>query len=104
MTGPAVEQVVQGPMLGWSTPERDRRFNRFCKQYLSFPHGFGAGTPFVVSKEQRRWVKSVDNARITVVMVARGNGKSTFGAAMALWTLVDPYPGDLAPEIVVVSN
>ena len=64
---------------------RSTQLRDFIEGNLKIPTGYGAGEPFRVHRFQRKILKAAfDGARITMVSLPRGNGKSTFFAAVAL--------------------
>ena len=99
-----LEVVAGGSLLDWQGTSRVRRFNRFCETHLLIPHGFGAGKPMKLYKTQKEWVRSLVSAPITVITVAKGNTKSTLGAALAVWWAADPPPPDIRPQVVIVAG
>ncbi|TLP75614.1 terminase [Nesterenkonia sphaerica] len=62
------------------------QFALFCKKYVKTPKGAGARKPFEVRDWQRQLVASLleDRPKIALWVIARGNGKSTLVAALAL--------------------
>lgn len=86
-------------------PSRHARAIRFIETYCRPPKGYGAGQPMVLAPFQKEWLEEVlaDGMRAAAMSVARGNGKSTFLAAVGLWALFDPDEGG-APQIPVVAT
>jgi len=64
---------------------RSTQIRDFIEEHLLIPAGYGAGQKFRVHRFQRKILKAAfDGARITMVSLPRGNGKSTFFAAVTL--------------------
>lgn len=99
-----LEPETLGSMLPWKGTDRLRRFRRFCSEFLTIPTGFGAGGPLDLYPTQVEWARAFTRDPIVVIVVGRGNTKSTLAAAVAIWAVVDCYPGDQRPEVVIVAN
>ena len=93
-----------GSLLEWKGRSRVRRFIRFCESHILIPHGHNAGEPMRLYKTQKEWVRALTSAPITIITVAKGNTKSTLAAALAVWWAIDPPPGDIRPEIIIVAG
>lgn len=81
-----------------------KRIDGFTKRYLLVPSGVGVSEPFVYRPWQIEMVKALYNAprpRQGLVSVARGNGKSTFAATLAIYEL---FTVESAQVIVVASD
>lgn len=72
--------------------------------YCIVPKGYGSGKPIKLAAYQKRWLKRVLRAgvRSAVMQLPRGNGKSTFLAALGLWATFDPGPAG-APQVPIVG-
>lgn len=73
--------------LPWRPRSRGAdQFALFCKKFITTPKGAGAKKPFEVRDWQRDLVASLleDKPKISLWSIARGNGKSTLVAALAL--------------------
>ena len=95
-------------------PEQPRRFERWCFKNLVFPAGFGGGKPVIWQEWQREhiiypllglfWDDPPEDVPVGSRVVqqmfylsARGTGKTTIAAALALWVLDDGW--DPQPDI-----
>ena len=103
--GKKLENDRPGPWLRWRTKERHARAIRFIETYCRSPKGYGAGQPLKLAEFQKEWLEEVlaDGVQAAVMSVGRGNGKSTFLAALGLWGLFDPDESG-APQIPVVAT
>ena len=74
---------------------RAARCIRFIESYCRVPKGTGARRPVRLRGWQRRIVREVlrPGVRNAVVSLARGNGKSSLAAFLALWAFVDGPEG-----------
>jgi len=90
--------------MEWRQKSRYSRAVRFIETYCIVPKGYGAGKPMRLAKFQKRWLRKALAAgiRAAVLQLPRGNGKSTFLAAIAVWAVFDPRHGD-APQVAVVG-
>src|SRR5690606_33623187 len=78
---------------------------RFIETYCIPPKGFGAGKPMKLAKFQKEWLEEVLSGeyRAAVESIPRGNGKSTFKAALATWAVFDPDDtGD--PQVPIIAT
>lgn len=104
------------PWVEWAEPRgSSKRAIRWIETYVILVKGHGAGKPINLAKHQKAWLRRVldsedaDGGRLPVdvsialLSVARGNGKSTFMAAVALWFLFDP-PSDSVPQVPIVAT
>jgi phage terminase large subunit-like protein len=95
----------RAPWLDWPETNRAERCIRFIETYCILPKGYGANQRMRLAEFQKDWLRAVlaDNNRSAVMAVPRGNGKSTFLAAVALWAVFDPDPLSGAPQVPVVA-
>lgn len=81
------------PLPGWEPDaEGAARFALFCQRYVLVPKGTGAKDPFVLRPWQVRLVSSLlDSGEVALALwvLARGQGKSTLTAALAVHHLFD---------------
>lgn len=73
--------------LPWNPRTRGaEQFRLFCKKYIKTPKGRGAKQPFLIRDWQKDLTASLldSEAKIILWSIARGNGKSTLTAALAL--------------------
>jgi phage terminase large subunit-like protein len=103
--GKKLENDSPGPWLKWRVKARHARAIRFIETYCASPKGYGAGKPLKLAAYQKEWLEEVlaDEVTAAVMSVGRGNGKSTFLAALGLWALFDPDESG-APQIPVVAT
>jgi len=78
---------------------------RFIETYCRSPKGVGFGKPIKLAAFQKKFLramlaKGVDAAILTT---PRGNGKSTFGGAVAVWALFDDDDTG-APQVPIVAT
>jgi len=94
-----------GPWKKSTRRRRDLRAIEFIEKYCVLPKGYGAGRPVRLAKFQKAWLKDTlaDGVGSSVMEVARGNGKSTFLAAVALWALFDDDETG-APQVPIVAT
>lgn len=96
---------TDGPWRRWRTKERHARAIRWIETYCIPPKGYGAGKPLRLAAYQKAWLEEVLAAGVTsaAMEVPRGNGKSTFLAALALWSLYDDDASG-QPQIPIVAT
>jgi phage terminase large subunit-like protein len=104
--GKKLENATPGPWARWKVTDRHARAIKFIETYCRSPKGYGQGQPLKLAEFQKHWLEEVlgpDEVTAAVMSVGRGNGKSTFLAALGLWALVDPDESG-APQIPVVAT
>src|SRR5438045_2516421 len=93
----------------WKAPDwPKRRYDRavkFIETYCRAPKGRGHGQPLKLGPFQKRFLKAVlaDGIDASVLTTPRGNGKSTFGGALALWALYDDDETG-SPQVPIVAT
>ena len=95
------------PWLSWSeAPRTPARAIRWIETYCRLPKGYGSGQLMVLAPFQREWLEAVlaPGVDSAVMSVPRGNGKSTFLAAVALWALFDADPVSGAAQVPIVAT
>jgi len=101
-----LEDTSEGPWRRWRTRSRSARAIRFIESYCPPPKGFGAGENLRLAGFQKErleeWLE--DGVNSAAMSVARGNGKSTFLAAVGLWALFDADAAGGAPQVPVVAT
>ena len=101
---PGVKSAVVLERLDWSPRSKGvDRFRLFCKRFLRVPKGEGALSPFVLRPWQCDALRPVfeSDAKIHVLAIPRGNGKSAQIAALALFGM---YLGGQGARIVIVAQ
>jgi phage terminase large subunit-like protein len=103
--GKKLENTEPGPWVRWKVRKRPARAIKFIETYCRSPKGYGAGQPLKLAQFQKDWLEEVLARDVTaaVMSVGRGNGKSTFLAALGLWALFDPDDSG-APQIPIVAT
>lgn len=78
---------------------------RWIETYVTLPKGHGSGARMRLARFQKRWLKRALKRGINsaVLSLPRGNGKSTFLAALALWALFCPGEGG-APQVPIIAT
>ena len=71
---------------------------------LTVTQGRLAGQPFTLAPWERRFVRGLSRAPSAALSVARGNGKSTFTAALAAAAFVGPLAEPRADVVCVASS
>lgn len=94
-----------GPWLAWPETDRAERAIRFIETYCRTPKGYTAGQLIELAPFQKAWLREVlvDDVTSAVMQIPRGNGKSSFLAAVALWAVFDPDSSG-APQVPVVAT
>lgn len=95
-----------GPWTLWPETDRAARAIRFIETYCRAPKGYRAGQPIRLADFQKAWLRRVLRPGISSAVLAlpRGNGKSSFLAAVALWAVFDPDPDGGAPQVPIVAT
>lgn len=95
-----------GPWLAWPETARAERCIRFVETYCRTPKGYTAGRLMVLAPFQKAWLHRVLKPGVSSAMmsVPRGNGKSSFLAAVAVWALFDPDPQGGAAQVPIVAT
>ena len=108
--GNAAKRVLDESLPPWKTDPswpraRHERAIRFITEYLTPPKGHGFGEPFTLAPFQRTFLRKAlaDGIDAAILTTPRGNGKSTFGAALALWALFDDDATG-APQVPIVAT
>jgi len=84
---------------------RASRAIRFIETYCRAPKGEGFGSPVRLAPFQKRFLRDVlaPGVDIGVLGTPRGNGKSTFGGALAVWALFDDDETG-SPQVPVIAT
>lgn len=102
-----LEDTSEGPWRRWRTKSLHARAIRFIESYCPPPKGFGAGENLKLARFQKERLEEwlADGVNSAAMSVARGNGKSTFLAAVGVWAVFD---GEVAfggaPQVPVVAT
>lgn len=100
-----LQNTTEGPWGSWRTKALHARAIRFCETFCRPPKGKGHGKPLKLAAFQKEWLEDVlaPGVDVGVQSIPRGNGKSTFRAAVALWAVFD---GDAtgAPQVPIVAT
>lgn len=104
----ASKRVVDDSPGPWTKSTRRARHQRaieFIERYCVLPKGYGNGKPMKLAKFQKEWLKRslAGDVGSSVMEVARGNGKSSFLAAVGLWALFDDVETG-APQVPIVAT
>jgi len=99
------ERNSPGPWSKWTETDRAERAIRFIETYIKTNKGFTAGQNIRLAEYQKEWLREVykPGIRSAVMSLPRGNGKSTFLAAVAVHALFDPDAGG-APQIPIIAT
>lgn len=101
-----IADTSPGPWKSW--PRKMSRWGRairFIETYCRAPKGAGHGQPLKLAMEQKEFLEEAlaDGVDLAVLGTPRGNGKSTFGGALADWaTFDDDETG--APQVPIVAT
>ncbi len=100
-----LEDDSLGPWSEWPETDRASRALRFIETYCKPPKGYGAGKPIQLAGFQRDWLVEAfsDGVSSSAMSCPRGNGKSTFLAALALWAVFDADESG-APQVPIVAT
>jgi len=100
-----VADTSPGPWRDWKTRSRHGRAIRFIETYCAPAKGKGHGKPLKLAKFQKDWLKAAltDGVEVAVLETPRGNGKSTFGGAIAVWAVFDDMETG-APQVPVIAT
>lgn len=95
-----------GPWTLWPETDRAARAIRFIETYCKLPKGYTAGQLMRLAEFQKTWLHEVHRPGVSsaAMQIARGNGKSSFLAAVAVWAVFDPDPEGGAPQVPVVAT
>jgi len=107
-TGNASKRVADtsaGPWKAWTKMSRAARAIRFIETYCRPPKGQGHGEPVKLAPFQRDFLEQAlaDRMDLAVLGTPRGNGKSTFGGALAVWALYDDDETG-APQVPIIAT
>ena len=101
-----IADASPGPWKAW--PRKMSRWGRaikFIETYCRAPKGVGHGTPVKLAPFQREFLEEIlaDGVDLAVLATPRGNGKSTFGGAIATWAVFDDDETG-APQVPIIAT
>lgn len=107
-SGNAAKRVADtspGPWKSWPRMSLWGRAIRFIETYCRPPKGTGHGQPLRLATEQKEFLEEAlaDGIDLAVDSTPRGNGKSTFGGALADWAVFDNDETG-APQVPIVAT
>ena len=84
---------------------RANRAIRFIETYCKAPKGEGHGKPLRLAPFQKDFLRKAlaPNVDIAVLATPRGNGKSSFGGALAVWALFDDDETG-SPQVPIIAT
>jgi phage terminase large subunit-like protein len=93
------------PWSSWRVKQRHLRAIRWIQTFFVPPKGYGAGKPLKLAKFQKEWLEDVYSPGVmsAAMELPRGNGKSTFLAAVAAHALFDEDESG-APQVPIVAT
>lgn len=94
-----------GPWKKWPPSSRAARAIRFIETYCRAPKGAGHGAPMRLAPFQKDFLEEAlaDGIDLAVLSTPRGNGKSTFGGALAVWAVYDDDETG-SPQVPIVAT
>lgn len=83
--------------------DRAKRRERFIKEFLIVPKGFGAGKPVKLRDFQTEIIRGAfaPGVRTGLISIPRGNAKTTLAAMLAL---AEMFVGPMSAEVLVVAS
>lgn len=100
-----VADTSPGPWKAWRKMSRAARAIKFIETYCRPPKGTGHGNPVKLAPFQRDFLEAAlaDSIDLSILGTPRGNGKSTFGGALATWALFDDDETG-APQVPIIAT
>lgn len=100
-----VADTSPGPWKKWTGLSRAERAIKFIETYCRAPKGKGHGEQMRLAEFQKDFIRKIlaDGIDLAVLGTPRGNGKSTFGGALATWAAFDDDETG-APQVPVVAT
>lgn len=94
-----------GPWRAWRKMSRHGRAIKFIQTYCAAPKGEGFGKPLKLHAFQRHYLEEAfsQGVQVSVMPTPRGNGKSTFAAAIAVWATFDADTTG-TPQVPIVAT
>jgi phage terminase large subunit-like protein len=106
--GNAAKRVADASAGPWKKSRirtRHGRAIRFIETYCRAPKGAGHGKPLKLAPFQKEFLEAAlaDKVDIAILATPRGNGKSSFGGAIATWALFDDDETG-APQVPIIAT
>lgn len=100
-----VADTSPGPWKSWPAMSRAARAIRFIETYCRPPKGTGHGETLKLASFQRDFLEAAlaDGIDLAILATPRGNGKSTFGGALAVWAAFDDDETG-APQVPIIAT
>lgn len=100
-----VADASRGPWAKWRTRSRHGRAIRFIETYCRTAKGVGHGKPLKLAPFQKEFLEAAlsDGVDIAILATPRGNGKSSFGGAIATWAAFDDDDTG-APQVPIIAT
>jgi phage terminase large subunit-like protein len=100
-----LQDTSDGPWRRWKGTSRHGRAIRFIEAYCRSPKGEGYGEPLKLAPWQKANLEAIlaDGIDAAVLSFPRGNGKSTFQAALAVWGVFDDVATG-APRVPIIAT
>jgi phage terminase large subunit-like protein len=100
-----VADTSPGPWKKWAKSSRHARAIRFIETYCRPPKGQGHGQPVKLAPFQKEFLEEslADGIDLSILGTPRGNGKSTFGGALAVWAAFDDDATG-APQVPIIAT
>lgn len=100
-----VADTSPGPWKLWPKMSRPARAIRFIETYCRPPKGTGHGRPIKLAAFQIDFLEQAlaDGIDLSILATPRGNGKSTFGGALATWAVFDDDETG-SPQVPIVAT
>ena len=100
-----VADTSPGPWKSWKKMSRAARAIKFIETYCRPPKGQGHGEPTKLAPFQKEFLEEIlaDGIDLSILGTPRGNGKSTFGGALATWAVFDDDETG-SPQVPIVAT
>jgi len=98
-----IADASAGPWKDWRIKARHSRAIRFIETYCRPPKGVGHGQPMRLARFQKEFLEEALSVDIAIMAMPRGNGKSSFGGALAVWAVFDDDATG-APQVPVIAT
>jgi phage terminase large subunit-like protein len=100
-----VTNTTRGPWTTWRKMSRHARAIKFIQTYLRSPKGERHGQLMKLAPWQKSWLEEAlaNGVSSAVMPCPRGQGKSTYGGAIAAWALFDEDETG-APQVPIIAT